>query len=107
MTTIPAPGSISFEKTVTKAVPYEWGYGSTPRTAKLRESLYSKAAVIQDFINVFMGKGKMEFRKGIRVDVDRARLVTQAFKETEGQPKVLQFARMVVLRGVMFWLTTF
>ena len=95
MASIPKAGSVSFEDRVTKASPFEWGYGSTPRTARLREELYSKAAVIKDFINVFMGHGKMEFRKGIRVDVDRARIVTEAFMETEGQPRVLRFARMM------------
>lgn len=95
MTTIPKRGTVSFEDRVAKLVPFEWGFGSTPRTARLRDDLYSKAAVIKDFIDVFMGHGKMEFRKGIRVDVDRARIVTQAFRESEGQPRVLQFALMV------------
>ena len=94
MTTIPKPGSISFEDRVAKSVPFEWGFGSTPRTARLRDDLHSKAAVIKDFIDIFMGHGKMEFRKGIRVDLHRARIVTQAFRETEGQPRALQFARM-------------
>jgi benzylsuccinate synthase len=95
MTAIPRPGSVSFEDRVTKAVPYDWGFGSTPRTANLRDALYWKAAVIKDFVNVLMGQGKMEFRRGIRIDVDRARIVTDAFRETEGQPRVLRFARMV------------
>ena len=95
MTTIPKPGSVSFAERVTKATPYEWGYGSTPRTKQLRDALYWKAAVVKDFVNIAIGLGKTEFRQGIRVDIDRARLVTQAFKETEGQPAVLQCARMV------------
>ena len=95
MSTIPSPGSVSFADRVAKPVPFDWGFGSTPRTAKLRDALYWKAAVVKDFVNAFMGQGKTEFRQGIRADVDRARIVTQAFKETEGQPRVLQFARMV------------
>jgi formate C-acetyltransferase len=94
-TAIPKPGSISFEDRVTRAVPFQWGFGSTPRTSKLREALYWKAAVVKDFVNVAMGLAKTEFRSGIRADVDRARLVTRAFRETEGLPKVLQYARMV------------
>ena len=95
MTTIPKPGSISFADRVTKSVPFKWGCGSTPRTAKLRDQLHWKASIVKDWINVSLGLGKMEFRQGIRVDLDRARLVTQAFRETEGQPRVLQYARMV------------
>ena len=95
MTTIPKPGSISFADRVTKLVPFEWGCGSTPRTAKLRDQLHWKASIVKDWINVSLGLGKMEFRQGIRVDLDRARLVTQAFRETEGQPRVLRYARMV------------
>jgi pyruvate formate-lyase/glycerol dehydratase family glycyl radical enzyme len=94
-TTIPKPGSISFEDRVAKPVPFEWGYGSTPRTKKLRDALYWKAAVQGEIVNIAMGLGKMEFRQGIRIDVDRARIVTAAFRETEGQPIVLQYARMV------------
>ncbi len=81
---IPTPGSISFEDRVTKSVPYEWGYGSTPRTAKLRDSLYWKAAVTKEWVNVAAGFGKCEFHEGIIVDVDRARLVTSAYKQTDG-----------------------
>ena len=63
MTTIPRPGTVSFEDSVAKPVPFEWGFGSTPRTARLRDDLYSKAAVIKDFLDVFMGHGKTEFRR--------------------------------------------
>ncbi len=94
-TDIPKPGSISFEDRVTKAVPYEWGYGSTPRTAKLRDSVCWKAAVTKEWVNVAAGFGKCEFRKGVRIDVDRARLVTKAYKETDGQPWVIRRARAV------------
>ena len=33
---IPKLGSISFDDKTKKPVPYEWGYGSTPRTAEIR-----------------------------------------------------------------------
>ena len=92
---IPKPGSVSFEDRVTKSVPYEWGYGSTPRTAKLRDSLYWKAAVTKEWINVAAGFGKCEFREGIKVDLDRARLVTRAYKETDWKPWVIRRARAV------------
>jgi hypothetical protein len=94
-TEIPKPGSISFEDRVTKSVPYEWGYGSTPRTAMLRDSVCWKAAVTKEWVNVAAGFGKCEFRKGIRVDLDRARLVTRAYRETDGQPWVMRRARAV------------
>lgn len=78
-----------------KHIPYEWGYGSTPRTAKLRSELKWKAAVIKDFMDVVIGLAKCEFRKEehIRVDLDRARLVTQAYKQTDGLPWALRMAK--------------
>jgi len=94
-TEIPKPGSISFEDTVAKRVPYAWGYGSTPRVAALRDSLFWKAAVTKEWINVAAGVGKCEFRDGIKVDLDRARLVTRAYKESEGQPWSIRRAKAV------------
>ena len=96
---IPEPGSISFEDRVTKEKPFEWGYGSTPRTSSLRDQLFWKAAVTKEWVNVAVGLGKCTFREGqkVRVDVDRARLVTRAYRETEGRPWVLRRARSVQL----------
>lgn len=95
LTIIPKLGSISFEDRAQKRVPYEWGYGSTPRTANLRASLKWKAAVVKDFENVILGIAKCEFRNGehIRVDMDRARLITESFKQTDGQPWVTRVAK--------------
>ena len=94
---IPQPGSISFEDIATKSVPHEWGFGSTPRTAGLRETLFWKAAVTKEWINVAAGIGKCTFREGqkIKIDMDRARLVTRAYRETEGQPWAIRRARAV------------
>ena len=64
--------------------PYEWGYGSTPRTAKLRDGLVWKAAVVKDYISVAAGLTKCTFRDGVRVNMDRARLVTDAYRENLG-----------------------
>jgi len=93
--TIPEAGSISFAERTSKQVPYEWGFGSTPRTAALRAALNWKAAVVKDFEEVFLGLAKCEFRNGesIRVDVDRARLITESFRETDGQPWALRQAQ--------------
>ncbi len=93
--TIPEAGSISFEERTSKRVPYDWGFGSTPRTAALRAALKWKAAVVKDFEEVFLGLAKCEFRNGesIRVDVDRARLITESFRQTDGQPWALRQAR--------------
>jgi len=94
---IPKPGSVSFEDRVTKSVPYEWGYGSTPRIASLRDALYWKSSTTKEWINVAAGIGKCSFREGqeIKVDLDRARLVTRAYRETEGQPWAIRRARAV------------
>ena len=96
-TEIPKPGSVSFEDRLTKSVPYEWGYGSTPRVATLRDTLYWKASSTKEWIHVAAGVGKCSFRKGqaIKIDLDRARLVTKAYRETEGQPWTLRRAKMV------------
>lgn len=90
MTTVPNP-----DNTEPQAWSYEAGHGSTPRTARLREEVYSKAGIVKDWVNVSLGLGKIGFRGGIRIDMDRARLMTQAFRETEGLPRVLQYAKMV------------
>ncbi len=77
------------------AAPHEWGFGSTPRTAMLRANLKWKAAVVKDFINVVIGLAKCAFRRGeqIRVDLDRARLITESYKQTDGQPWVIRGAK--------------
>ena len=96
-TEIPKPGSVSFEDRVKKTVPHEWGYGSTPRTASLRDSLYWKSSTTKEWINVAAGIGKCSFREGqkIKIDLDRARLVTRAYRETEGQPWTIRKAKAV------------
>ena len=75
--------------------PHPWGFGSTLRTAKLREEVKWKAAVVKDFFNVVIGLAKCEFRKEehIRVDMDRARLVTQSYRQTDGQPWAIRAAK--------------
>jgi len=95
---IPEPGNLSFEDRTKRRLPYEWGFGSTPRTAKLREGLKWKAAVIKDFINMAIGLAKCTFRQGenIKVDLDRARLVTESYRETDGQPWVTRVAKAFV-----------
>jgi pyruvate formate-lyase/glycerol dehydratase family glycyl radical enzyme len=74
-----------------------YGFGSTPRTAKLREVMFSKAAVVKDFTGDLSGLGLTTFRGGqnIKIDLDRALIVTKAFKETEGQPWTLRKARAI------------
>lgn len=88
--------SVPFEERVKRAVPFEWGYGSTPRTNKLRHALHWKAAVTDNELDdEAMGLPKCGFRPDVRIGMDRARIVTAAFRESEGQPIVLQYARMV------------
>jgi len=87
-----------FEELSLGRAPHPWGFGSTPRTAKLRGELKWKAAVVKDFINVAIGLAKCTFRheEHIRADTDRARLVTQAYRETDGQPWVSRVAKAFV-----------
>ena len=96
MTTASATRPILFEKTGKKAATFERGYGSTPRTGKLRSALYWKAAVTENTMkDAAIGLPTYRFREGVKIDMSRARLVTEAFQETEGQPVPLQWARMV------------
>ena len=57
------PGINSFEHISVSSKPYEWGLGSTKRTAMIRENLYSKAVVVRDWAEVLSGIGKTSFRK--------------------------------------------
>ena len=96
MTTTSKQNRVSTEERFKKAVPFEWGYGSTLRTSKLRNMLNWKAAVTENELeDASMGLSRYRFREGVRIDMNRARIVTSAFKETEGQPISLQYARMV------------
>ena len=63
-------------------------FGSTPRTSLLRDTLTFKTAVIKDFVDLAIGLARCSFREGehVRVDLDRARLVTQSYRQTEGRP---------------------
>ncbi len=78
--------------------PFEWGYGSTPRTAKLRHALVWKAAVVKDYISIAVGLKKCTYRQGVRINMDRARLVTEAYRDTAGLPWALRRADAVQLR---------
>ena len=96
MTITSEPKRVSMEERVKKAIPFEWGFGSTPRTKELRDALCWKASVATNELeNVALGLPRVTFRRGVRIDMDRARIVTAAFRETAGQPIVLQYARMV------------
>ncbi len=96
MTTSSKQNRVSMEERFKKTVPFEWGYGSTPRTSKLRNALYWKAAVCENEMeNAATGLSRVRFREGVKIDMNRARIVTAAFRETEGQPVTLQYARMV------------
>ncbi len=92
----PESKKVSIEDRVKRAVPFEWGFGSTPRTKKLRDALWWKHSVSSNELeDATLGLPKVSFRPGVRIDMDRASIVTAAFRETEGQPVVLQYARMV------------
>ncbi len=96
MTTTSKSDRPSTEERFKRSLPFEWGYGSTPRTSKLREVLNWKGAVTEhELANAAMGLPKTRFREGVKIDMCRARIVTAAFRETEGEPIQLQYARMV------------
>ena len=96
MTNVLPSQVLPFEERVKQAVPFVWGFGSTPRTATLRQALNWKGAVTEETMeNAAQGLGRCRFRAGIGIDMSRARIVTAAFKETEGQPVILQYAHMV------------
>ena len=97
MVTLQKAGTISFEDRATKTVPFEWGFGSTPRVARLREGLKWKAAVTKEWLDTALGLGKCTYRQGqhIKMDLDRARLLTKSYKETEGQPWAIRRAKAV------------
>jgi pyruvate formate-lyase/glycerol dehydratase family glycyl radical enzyme len=86
---------------VTHGVPGE-AHGSTARTRQLREGLYWKAPVVKEWVNIAMGLAKCTFRRGVRVDMDRARLLTASYKQTDGQPWVIRRAKAVaaILEGM-------
>jgi len=94
-TEAPLPSAERFKR----AQPFDWGYGSTARTCQLRDMLNWKAAVTEvteaEMNNAAIGLPTYRFREGVKIDMARARLVTQAFKETEGLPVPLQYAHMV------------
>gem|GEM_PF-5733433 len=92
---IPKLGTISFEERAKKAKPYDWGYGCTPRVAKLRDECFLKGVVIKDWAEVISGVGEVTFRKEVKLDVDRARIVTNAFKATEGKAPVIRKTEVV------------
>ena len=55
-----------------------------------------KAAVTEaEMNNAAIGLPTYRFREGVKIDMYRARIVTQAFQETEGLPVPLQWAHMV------------
>jgi len=96
MTVTSKQNRVSTEERFKKAVPFEWGYGSTLRTNMLRNALYWKGAVTESTLEkAEEGLGRVRFREGVKIDMARARIVTAAFRETDGQPVPLQYARMV------------
>ncbi len=97
MVTVQKAGAVSFEDRATRSMPFEWGFGSTPRVARLREGLKWKAAVTKEWLDTALGLGKCTYRQGqhVRMDLDRARLVTKSYKETEGQPWAIRRAKAV------------
>ncbi|MCD6561366.1 MAG: hypothetical protein J7L16_06375 [Deltaproteobacteria bacterium] len=86
------PGINSFEHISVSSKPYEWGLGSTPRVARLREGLYSKANVLKEWSDVLSGVAKPTFRSNVRLDVDRAKLVTDSYRQTRGKPLAIRRA---------------
>ena len=92
--TVPTAISVSLAEHVSPTAPPQ-SYGSTPRTRALRDGLCWKAPVVKEWVNITMGLAKCTFRRGVRVDMDRARLLTESYKQTDGEPWVLRRAKAV------------
>ena len=88
---------MSFEEQTSKQAPRKRRFGSTPRTATLREALKWKASVIKDFEDVISGLGKCQFRASVRIDVNRARIFTESYRQSDGQPWVIRQAKASAL----------
>lgn len=58
------------------------------RTQKLRDTIIYKSAVIREIEGKFIEE--RTFREGCKICLERARLITESYKETEGQPEVLR-----------------
>lgn len=81
----------------TELVTAKLGYGkpSTERTRKLKETVWWKHL-----------RGGEYAEEGIMMDMDRASLATESWKETEGEPNVLRRARAVekILDNITIWI---
>ena len=72
------------------------------RIQKLKKSVISKACVTKNQDGVPL---ELLFRSDVRICVERGRLLTQSYKETEGEPEVIRRAK--ALAGILENMTLF
>lgn len=60
--------------------------------------------MVKDYVDASVALAKCEFRDAehIKVDVDRARLVTESYIQTEGQPPAIRVAKAFATRKIPF-----
>lgn len=73
------------------------------RTQMLKDKVISKGCV------VFKQEGahaQIRYRPGVKICLERGRLVTQSYKETEGEPEILRRAKALakVLENMTLWI---
>ena len=61
-------------------------------TQELRKAIYHKVNVARQAYDV---RGRREFRKGITLSFERSRLLTQSYKQSEGEPEVIRRAKAI------------
>ena len=73
------------------------------RTQLLTQKAVSKGAVAQKNEGAFT---KVGFRPGVKICLERGRLITQSYKETEGEPEVIRRAKALarILENMTIWI---
>ena len=62
-------------------------------TKELRKQVKVKAFRPPQSCSAKTGSMKSSYRKGVKICLERARLLTESYKKTEGQPMVLRRAK--------------
>ena len=75
----------------------------TTRTQTLKEKAVSKGFVVRKEAGA---PAKLSFRPEVKICLERARLLTQSYKETEGSPEVIRRAKALanILENMTIWI---
>ena len=73
------------------------------RTLTLKKKLISKATVVRKEPGV---PAKLRYRPEVKLSLERGRLITQSYKETEGEPEVIRRAKALakILESMTIWI---